>query len=320
MAAGCDQTDRVFFKQGIGTDLNNGDIVSTTDALNTYVAEVCRQAGLAPDKDSDSCGSRPNDPATWWLFVQAGMNDIDQRCDAYLTWLDYVRRSKEPTLTELAQASTATTVIMDRAGIGAGPIAIAAAAFGFAIQTFTNVTSRLILEVDHSTVQAVVLSHQKQYREELLGSADHKPQVVIPSKPAAIFALRQYLRLCMPMTIETQINTIMTTFSRGGTDALDAGGPMISARTVGAALVITEPAKDTSYTRLRGLLLPNGANVIAPALKDYVENLFKPRTAVGVYLGNAKYVSMRNRISECIEKRAANPDNACKAGSLSDSK
>jgi hypothetical protein len=211
---GCDPVDREYFKRGIGTELNPGDIAAAASAQDEYVTYICEQAGIQP-AGYGVCGAQPTSPQTWQVFVQAGMNDIDQRCDAYLTWLDYVRRAREPTLKTLADAQSATTVIMGQSGIGAAPIAIAAAAFGFATSTFTNVTSRLILEVDHSTVQAVVLSHQKQYREELLGSADNRTAVVIASRPAAIYALRSYLRLCMPMTIETQINTIMTTFSRG---------------------------------------------------------------------------------------------------------
>lgn len=239
-AAGCDpQTDRVFFRQGIGTELNSGDIAASTAAQNEYVRYICEQAGLPAMKDgeSDTCGD-PNKPATWQLFVQAGMNDIDQRCDAYLLWLDYIRRAKEPWLTELAQASTATTVILDRAGVGAGPIAIVAAAFGFAIQTFTNVTSRLILEVNHSAVQSVVLGAQKQFREDLLGSTDKKiPPVVIASKPAAIYALRSYLRLCMPVTIEAEINNTVVTFARGGPAGLADQEPLVSGRNVSVTTI-----------------------------------------------------------------------------------
>lgn len=236
-AAGCDQADRNYFKKGIGSELNSEDIATATVTQNDYVEDVCRQAGLVPQRDGKlvTCGD-PYNPVTWRLFVQAGMNDIDQRCDAYLSWLDYVRRGKEPTIRVLADAQTATTIIMERSGIGAGPIAIAAAAFGFASNTFTNVTSRLILEADRTTVQTVVLTHQKEYREALFGSVDNKTAVVIASRPAAIYALRSYLRLCMPMTIETQINNIVATFSRGGPDALRTE-PLISAATVGVATI-----------------------------------------------------------------------------------
>ncbi len=60
----------------------------------------------------------------------------------------------------------------------------------------------------------------------------------IDNRPAAIYALRQYLRLCMPMTIETQINTTVKLFERGGTVALGqaASRPMIDARTVETAV------------------------------------------------------------------------------------
>src|SRR5262249_54032420 len=54
-----------------------------------------------------------------------------------------------------------------------------------------------------------------------------------------------YLRLCMPMTIETQINTTVKLFERGGTAALDhaKAHPMIDARNVRSATIrdVTAP-------------------------------------------------------------------------------
>jgi hypothetical protein len=239
-AAGCDpETDRVFFRQGIGTELNSGNIEASTKAQNDYVQYVCQQAGLSyiDDGGSITC-ENPNKPSTWQLFVQAGMNDIDQRCDAYLLWLDYVRRANDPTLRVLSDAATYSALIMDRAGVGPAPIAIAGAAFGFAKNTFTNVMSRLILEVNHSAVQSVVLSAQKQFREDLLGSTDKKiPPVVIASKPAAIYALRSYLRLCMPVTIEAEINNTVVTFARGGPAGLADQEPLVSGRNVSVTTI-----------------------------------------------------------------------------------
>lgn len=244
-AAGCDQTDRAFFKQGIGTELNSGDIAASTTAQNEYAKYVCQQAGLAYDADSGSCGS--NRPTDWQLFVQAGMNDIDQRCDAYLLWIDYVRRGRDPTLRVISDAATYSALIMDRAGVSAAPIAIAGAAIGFARNTFENVTSRLILEVNHSAVQSVVLSAQRQYREELFGTGDVKrAPVVIASKPAAVYALRSYLRLCMPVTIEAEINNTVATFARGGPQALRDQDPLITASTAGVlTLDVGKPIKPT---------------------------------------------------------------------------
>ncbi|WP_156528352.1 hypothetical protein [Bradyrhizobium stylosanthis] len=228
-SAGCDLSST----QGVGTRLYPADVAAQTDLQNAYVGEICQQAGIQPTAFDGvtSCGPNPYDAATWWLFVQAGMNDIDQRCDAYLAWLDDAQRSREPVLNELALASATAQTIMRSTGVGANPITIAGAAFGLAAGTFTNVQSRLILTMPHSTIQAVVLSRQKEYRDRLIGTATTKP-VAIVSRPAALYALRSYLRLCMPMTIETEINNTIATFERNGADGLEKGS-LISPRSAG---------------------------------------------------------------------------------------
>jgi hypothetical protein len=81
------------------------------------------------------------------------------------------------------------------------------------------------------------------------------------------------------------------------------------------ALRITTIARDTSYTNLRELLLPNGAKTVEPSLKAYVEGLFKPPVAVGIILVDARFAIARNAISKCI--RARQVGNPCAEGSLS---
>jgi hypothetical protein len=225
-AAGCDK--------GVGTKLYPADVAAQTDLQNAYVAEICQQAGMQPAvfDSMTGCGANPYDAATWWLFVQAGMNDIDQRCDAYLAWLDDAQRSREPVLNEIALLSATAQTIMRSTGAGANPITIAGAAFGLAAGTFTNVQSRLILTMPHSTVQAVVLSRQKEYRDQLIGTSTTKA-IAIVSRPAALYALRSYLRLCMPMTIETEIINTIATFERNGADGLQKDS-LISAKSAGA--------------------------------------------------------------------------------------
>ncbi len=234
-AAGCNV-------DGVGTRLYPDDVANQTQLQNAYVEDICRQAGLEPTgfDGTTSCGTKPFDPGTWWLFVQAGMNDIDRRCDDYLLWLDDLKRSRVPVLSQISQMGTTATNILFATGVHSVPITIVGDAFGLAHDTFTNIYMRLILELPHSTVQAVVLSRQKQYREDLIGNATDRPKVIIASRPAAIYALRQYLRLCMPMTIETEINNTITVDARGGPEALMDSEPMISAKSVGVA-TITNP-------------------------------------------------------------------------------
>jgi hypothetical protein len=77
------------------------------------------------------------------------------------------------------------------AGVGANPITLAGLAFGLASNTFTNVNSRLLLEVDKTTVQTLVLRRRNDYRTGL-------QLVSIENRPAAVHALRSYLNICTP--------------------------------------------------------------------------------------------------------------------------
>jgi hypothetical protein len=92
--AGCDPvTERRYFTEGAGVDLYTSDREAQVELKNQYIKFVCEQAG--PD-----CGG------SWTTFVQAGMNDIDLRCDGFLTWLDARRRDREPVLSEISILNT----------------------------------------------------------------------------------------------------------------------------------------------------------------------------------------------------------------------
>jgi hypothetical protein len=200
--AGCDPAQEYrYYSDGIGTDLPSPTIVADTQLQDVYLAALCEQAGL------QFCLPPGRSPA-WALIVQAGLNDIDQRCDAYLAWLDDKRRTKEPILNELHVVSAATQAIMAIAGVGVNPITIVGIAFGLASDTFMNIRSRLLLEIDKSTVETVVINGQNRYRIGLT-------RIVIDTRVAAVYALRSYLRICTPFTIENQINTTVALFERG---------------------------------------------------------------------------------------------------------
>lgn len=244
--AGCDPTDKHYFTQGVGTRLSSDDIAAEakqTDLQNAYVAEICRQAGLQPTSPAEGIVTclGPDQLTTWTLFVQAGMNDIDQRCDAYLTWLDEFKRSRDPILNQISNTGTTTQNIMLAAGVHSVPITIVADAFGLARNTFSNVSTRLLIELPHSTIQAVVLGKQKQLRDEVFGTPGERPVIAVTSRPAAIYVLRSYLRLCMPMTIETEVNNTVATIARSGNDAVSE--PLITASNVGVARItnVTAP-------------------------------------------------------------------------------
>lgn len=188
LAAGCNPlTDRRYVNEGAGVDLYATDGVAQADLLDAYTDYLCRQIG-------------PGCTPASMTFVIAGMNDIDQRCDGYLTWLDARRRDKEPVLAELGAIGAAVHSIMTVTGSSPKSLNILSAAFGLAIASYTNWNSRVLISVEQSTVQAVVYKSQGDYRAKIR-------DWTVSDRPTAIYLLRNYLRLCMPMTIEATFNT-----------------------------------------------------------------------------------------------------------------
>src|SRR5207302_2248149 len=147
--------ERKYINEGAGVDLYSGDAANQIALLNQYIAFICTQIG----QETCIVGSP--------TFVQAGMNDIDQRCDGYLTWLDARRRDQTPVLAEISAIEGATHDIMAITGSSVKSLNIVTTAFTLATATYTNWNSRLLVSVNQSTVQEVVYTSQWKYRDKI---------------------------------------------------------------------------------------------------------------------------------------------------------
>nr|WP_157872635.1 hypothetical protein [Bradyrhizobium sp. ORS 278] len=205
--------------EGAGIDLYTADRAGQVELLNQYREFVCNQAG-------PSCDSN------WTVFVQAGMNDIDLRCDGFLTWLDARRRDKEPIVAEISAINTAVHGVMTVTGSSPASLDIVTAIFGLASASYVNWNSRLLIAANQSTVQEIVYTSQGQFRDKI-------KNYIVPDQPGAIYLLRNYLRLCMPTTIEASINTSATLVQRGASVEAQRN------------LIVTSTKPDTMQTTIR---------------------------------------------------------------------
>jgi hypothetical protein len=283
-AAACDPvTERKYFTEGAGIDLYTSDRASQTELLKQYINFVCGQAG--PD-----CGGN------WTTFVQAGMNDIDLRCDVFLTWLDARRRDKEPVLEEISMLNTTTNTVMAAAGASSKSLQIATAAFGLATATYTNWNSRLLISVNQSTVQTIVYTRQQDYRSTI-------SSYIVPDQPTAIYLLRNYLRICLPTSIEADVNTTPTLVQRG--NPADAKNnpvikPIVHMKMPPAALIKTSFSLNDATKALRAWLRPNGVPSAdhAKTLDDFlVQKQFNPKPLVGTFLIGAQFSDARTEFA-----------------------
>jgi len=224
--------DQRYVREGAGADIYWSGLADATYLQELYVGYICQQAGLPVLVEGDMlrCSDAAFGPRDWGIFVQAGMNDIDKRCDAYLAWMDEKKRSSGPLIQEIVDIHAATSAIFLATGVGAVPMGIVTAAFGLATNTLTNLNHRLILELEKTTVQAVVFNGRNTYRINLA-------KVTIDNRPAAIHAVQSYLEICTPISIEANVNQTITVFERGGPAAAQAlaNNRLNTTKTVAAA-------------------------------------------------------------------------------------
>ena len=237
--AGCDPAaERRYYREGIGVDLYTAERAPQVELQNQYVEFVCAQAG-------------PNCGGDWMAFVQAGMNDIDLRCDAFLTWVDAQRRDKEPVLAQLAAVNTAVHTVMTVTGASPRALDIATTAFGLAAASYINWNSRLLLAVNQSTIQEIVYVGQGKYRERI-------KNFPVPNRATAIYLLRNYLRLCLPSTIEMSVNISATLVQRDVPPSAVQNPVVKNIRPVAPIKTQATFMPDTPGDALVAWLYPNG--------------------------------------------------------------
>ncbi len=144
-------------------------------------------------------GAQPAPPAPLWDdVIAAGMNYADGKCDAYMHALFRLNRDRRTSTAEIGLLGTATAGIMAAAKSAAKDVAIVAIAFGLASSTVDNLSSNLLYDLDPSSVRAMVQTMQTRYRSGL-GKG-------YSSRPAAVTAIRRYAVLCLPASIEAEVN------------------------------------------------------------------------------------------------------------------
>jgi len=238
LVSSCSVLEEKLIQEGIGTELPVADMAEATRRLDAYLTYLCAQAGgtrlVAETSDAMiSCDMSRYGAAQWSALVSAGFNDIDRRCDGYLAWLASRRRDRNAILSQITDTRTFTEALLFTTGVGAAPIAIAGLAFGLASNSFTNYYSRLLFEIEKSTVSVLVREKRLQYRETL--------NVRIAYQPDAVHVLREYLLICTPFYIEDLVNQRTRDSVAGNTPADKGNAEQIRRSLVAGALLNSIP-------------------------------------------------------------------------------
>lgn len=200
----CQEGRQNYLVNGIGTELSGPNLAGAESLQNRYFGYLCRQA-----YPNYQAGTTCN-VGDWNLIAYQGMNDIDRRCDSYLQWLDNRKRSRGPWVSQIGDTAAATAAILPAVGASTKAITIVAQAFQLVTKSVENYHSRLLLEVESSTVNSIVLQARHNFRKYLIEQNSRAT-----NKPEAEYILRSYTRLCLPFAIEAKVNDYSTLGSLG---------------------------------------------------------------------------------------------------------
>ena len=273
--AGCDPVqDRAFRTEGPGVELNSPGTSDRTKALNSYFNELCQQADLVGTAKPEAC--RTLQARDWRALVFTGFNDIDARCDGYLNWLDQKRA--ERLLVDEGTIAVGALVggVLGVAAPGTQALNYLALAFGFSQAVYSAYHESILLGIEPSTVKQIVYERRAQFRQEAR-------KIGFEFKPDAVYALRSYLRICMPQTIILNVNEYSRASLAGGNPAADDTGQALKG--------FAEPAKPNDRIDERD-------NRTAPPTTPEAEKLF---TSEVEGASDAMVIDVQRRL--CVQKR-----------------
>ncbi|SEB22649.1 hypothetical protein [Variovorax sp. YR216] len=265
---------------GPGAELRSSE-VATYATNQTAAIDALREAAGEPPA--------PAAIANWDAIINAGMDFSDSKCEAYMHALFRLNRDRRTTVAQIGLLGGATAGVMAAAQAAAKEVAIVAIAFGLASSTVDNLSSNLLYELDPSSVRTLVKTMQETYRQEL-GTG-------YTTRPAALTAIRRYATLCVPASIEAEVNLSVKRAQPGATKGRpDEGQPP----TVTNAIPVTAQGSimppDEAAVRLRNFLRPSG-RLNPTNQKVLIEYLAKnvPNVTIAAFLNLPEFAQARTK-------------------------
>ncbi|ANL68589.1 hypothetical protein AMC82_PC00025 (plasmid) [Rhizobium phaseoli] len=211
LVASCTPSDRDFATNGAGSDLMSQRTVVATDSLDAYFGEICRQADLPVSGPRPlRCQTGGFDELSWQSMVKAGFNDIDHRCDLYLSWLENKRNEKPFVDATISTVGTTAAGVLGVAVPGSTALEYVGLALGFTSQIYNAYYTRALLGIEPSTIKITVEGRRLAFRNEFIDARYRE-------KGDVVYVLRSYLKLCTPQTITMDVNA----FARAGATGVE---------------------------------------------------------------------------------------------------
>jgi hypothetical protein len=148
----------------------------------------------------------------WYRYILMGFNTIDDACMTYIDdlWILERRKTRNSTIIHAAGAATAAILSAQVTPQTAAALLILSQAFGLAGVLNNAVADSYLYTQPASTIKRIVQKTTLEYRTDLAAkvASTSETEITYPvaSVGAAYHHMREYLALCLPPTIQAQID------------------------------------------------------------------------------------------------------------------
>ena len=198
LVAGCAQDfNRYEYLSGPSIDLQNASIQEYAANEAAVVRNLAELAGVEFNQIRGQSNER------WKEIAQAGINYVDVECARYIDSIFWYNRARTTATSQISLAGAATGGILGVAEAAADTIAITALSFGLVGASVDNIANSVLYQLNPSAVQELLEAAQREYFEEFTNNS-------YTTRQGAMAAIRGYLALCLPASLETRVNSAVS--------------------------------------------------------------------------------------------------------------
>jgi hypothetical protein len=148
----------------------------------------------------------------WYDVILAGFNVVDDACMTYIDDLWILERRKNRNEVLLAASGAATAAILAASSHpSSATLVVLAQAFGLASAFNAGISDSYLYTQNAATIKKLVRKTTTAYRDDLAAKLTQKEDVYPVGSPGAAYHhMREYLALCLPPTIQAQIEDLVT--------------------------------------------------------------------------------------------------------------
>ena len=151
---------------------------------------------------ADAAGVNPPSVSPdWFAVMEAGFNYVDEKCDVYITDLFKGTREKDKIKGLATLADKTSGAILFASGAAKVTMAVVAQSFGFAEGATDLIAGSYLYQIGPDAIQNIVNETRKAYR---LSAYAKRRSIMYPT--LAYHHVQKYLEICLPQTIEANVN------------------------------------------------------------------------------------------------------------------